>query len=285
MILLATSAEHPAGTPDDRLLLPALAARGLNARFARWDDPSAGWPDAAAVVVRSTWDYYRRVDAFGAWLGRLEAGGVRTFNSVETIRSNLDKRYLRELEAQGVRVVPTEWVEPNARVDLADVLARRGWSEAVAKPAVSAGAFETFRLTRATADRSQPRVDALARRGAVLIQPFVPEIASAGEWSLLYFGGRYSHAALKRPRAGDWRVQPRHGGSESAAPPPPAVRAAADALMRLLPSTPLYARVDGVVLSGAFHLMELELVEPALFLHADPDAPSRLADALVRELQ
>ncbi len=283
-IAFATYTGLPDGTPDDRLLLPAFAERGVDVSFAAWDDAGVEWASFDAVVVRSTWDYYRRPDDFRAWLDRLEASGAHVFNSVDTMRANVDKRYLRELEAQGIRIVDTEWIARGEVVDLDGVMARRGWSEAVVKPAVSAGAFETFRVEVGAARASQPRVDALSENGVVLIQPFLSEIADAGEWSLVYFDGRFSHATLKRARPGDFRVQLRYGGTEQAADAPPAARQAADQLVSLLPSPPLFARVDGVMLGGSFALMELELIEPALFFHCDPLAPNRFADALASRL-
>ncbi len=284
MIAFATYSGLPDGTPDDRLLLPALAERGIDVRFVAWDDAEADWTAFRCVVVRSTWDYYRRPADFLIWLDRLEAAGSRVFNSIEVMRPNVDKRYLRDLQHQGVHVVDTEWIMPGESVDLRGVMTRRGWSEAVAKPAVSAGAFETFRVSASDAASHQARLGALAERGAILVQPFLPEIAADGEWSLVYFDGRFSHATLKRAQPGDFRVQLRYGGTESGAAAPPAARLAADRLMGLLPKTPLFARVDGVMLSGAFALMELELIEPALFFHCDAFAPARFADALVNRL-
>ncbi len=283
-IAFATYAGLPDGTPDDRLLLPAFADREMSVRFVAWDDPGADWAAFGAVVVRSTWDYYRRPDDFRAWLDRLAKSGARVFNSVDTMRRNVDKRYLRDLERRGVYIVDTEWIEPGEVVDLPKVMTRRDWGEVVVKPAVSAGAFETFRLVMADARQSQSRVDALAEHGAVLIQPFLPEIASAGEWSLVYLDGQFSHATLKRAQPGDFRVQLRWGGTETATDAPPAARQAADHLMALLPRTTLFARVDGVMLGGRFALMELELIEPALFFHCDTGASARFADALVRRL-
>lgn len=284
MIAFATYSGLPEGTPDDRLLLPAFAERGVDVRFVAWDDSDADWARFDAVIVRSTWDYYRRPDDFRAWLGQLEASGARVFNSVDTMRSNIDKRYLRDLETRGIRVVDTEWVAPGEAVDVHDVMRRRGWGEVVIKPAVSAGAFETFRMEISEARASQPRIDALSERGAVLIQPFLREIAEAGEWSLVYIDGRFSHATLKRVQSGDFRVQQQYGGTERAADAPPAARQAADALAKLVPTTSLFARVDGVMLGGSFALMELELIEPALFFHCDDLAPARFVDAVIGRL-
>jgi glutathione synthase/RimK-type ligase-like ATP-grasp enzyme len=282
-IALVTYEGLPDGTADDRLLLPVLEARGLDARFVSWD-AGVDWSTFDAVVLRSTWDYYRKVDDFRAWLGRLQAAGARVFNATDTVLGNVDKRYLRDLERQGVHIVDTEWIEAGQTRDLDAVLRAHGWHEAVVKPAISAGAFETFRLALADAPHSQARVDALARRSALLLQPFLPEIAAKGEWSLVYLDGVFSHATLKRAKSGDFRVQQRWGGTEHAADAPAEVRAAANRIVSLLPDTPLFARVDGVLLGGSFALMELELIEPALFFHAAPHAADRFADALVARL-
>jgi glutathione synthase/RimK-type ligase-like ATP-grasp enzyme len=192
------------------------------------------------------------------------------------LRANLDKRYLRALESQGVAIVPTVWLEPGVPTDIAALLTRHGWTDAVVKPVVSAAAHRTHRVTAA----SQPVVDAVVGAGAAMVQPYLAEIETAGEWSVIHLGGAYSHAVRKRPRAGDFRVQPQHGGVSTREEPPGAVRAAVEQILALVPEPLLYARVDGVESGGRFLLMELELIEPRLFFVAAPDAAPRFAAAV-----
>lgn len=264
---------------DDRPLLTELWTLGLEAEAAVWDDPSVDWRRYDAAVIRSAWDYHLSPAAFLAWLARLEALGTAVWNPPAVIRANLDKSYLKELEAAGVGVVPTAWVEPGARASLDEILAERGWDEAVVKPAVSAGAFRTSRVSRGRPD-GQAALDHVLAHSAAMIQPFLPEIATEGEWSFIFIGGEFSHAVLKTPRAGDFRVQEEHGGRTERREPPPGLLIQARDAAIAGPRPWLYARVDGVRRGGDLLVVELELIEPFLFLSYAPGAAKSLAAAI-----
>lgn len=266
-VALVTHLADPALTASDERVARALAARGCEVQAAPWDDPAIDWTAFAAVVLRSPWDYTWRVASFTAWLDALEAAGVTVLNAVPVVRWNIHKRYLLELERAGIPIVPTEVLLSPSHAEVASAALRRGWPDAVLKNAIGAGA-RGVRILR-TPDY---RDEGPAPVGDVLLQPLVPEIA-AGEWSLILFGGEFSHAALKVPAKGDIRVQARYGGSTTIeSPPQPLIHSAAAALQaaatinRISLEDLLYARVDGVVVDGEFRLMELELIEPGLFL-------------------
>ena len=285
MITLAfvTCAELPELTADDRLGADTLRDAGARVRAVPWDDPRAAWDGYDAVVLRSCWDYHLRYGEFCRWVADAEARGGVLLNPPRAVLWNADKRYLRDMEARGTEIVPTEWVEPGAPGEVGSILERRGWGHAVVKPAVSASAYQTRRVTRGALPLDE---DAGAAGGvALLVQPFLREVVEDGEWSLLFFGGSFSHAVLKRPCAGDFRVQADFGGRAEAAEPPSAVVDAAARALRTAEEVvgePLaYARVDGVVSGGSFLLMELEAIEPSLFLYAHPDAPARFARAVL----
>lgn len=280
-IAFATYERAPDLTDDDRLAAEALARAGAVVEPAIWSDPDVAWAGFDLVVLRSCWDYHRREDDFRRWLGELEAGGAAPWNPAPLVRWNLDKRYLDELGGAGVPVVPTERVARGGRLELAALLARRGWDEVVVKPAVSASAWGTWRASRGSAREADERAAELLRETSLLVQPFVPEVATEGEWSLLFFGGRFSHAVLKRPKPGDFRVQADHGGSAEAASPPPRLVAAAERALSRVRWPWLYARVDGVESGGRFLLMELEMIEPALFLAHAPHAAEAFAEAIL----
>ncbi|MGH7628801.1 MAG: ATP-grasp domain-containing protein [Gemmatimonadales bacterium] len=229
--------------------------------------------------MRSTWDYHHRPLEFLRWIERAESAGARAWNPPSLLRWNLDKRYLAELGRRGVRVVPTVTVPKDSGTGVADALASAGWDDVVIKPAVSASAHGTWRVSRTGAAADAERFAALVRVGDVLIQPYLDAV-ERGEWSLCFFGGRYSHAVLKRPRAGDFRVQSELGGEVMPARPEAAVVQRAEEIVALLPTPWLYARVDACALDGALVLMELELIEPTLFFQADPAAPARFAEVL-----
>lgn len=283
-VALATSAALATLPDDDRLLIEPLARRGIAAEPVVWDDPAARWTEYDAVVIRSCWDYHERHDEFLAWVGELEAAGVPLFNPPAVVRWNADKAYLRVLEAAGTAIVPTLWTEPGEPATLAALLEEAGWDEAVVKPVVSAGARNTWRTSRAQAPGEEGRFRELAQRERLMIQPFLPEITAEGEWSLVFFGGRFSHAVVKRPRPGDFRVQEEYGGHATAAEPDPSLVAAAETAIRHAPEPCLYARVDGCVVDGRFLLMELEVLEPALFLAQAPGAAERFAEAMTEAL-
>jgi hypothetical protein len=275
-VALATCQALPDLSDDDRHALPALATRGIIGKPVVWNDPTVTWSAYDMIIIRSAWDYYHQPDEFAAWVDRLDREGLSLWNTPRVVRANLDKRYLATLANAGVPVVPTVWLDEGADVSLPDLLADRGWSEAVIKPVISAGAHRTHRVTAA----SQRLFDASVERGATMLQPYLPEIETDGEWSLIYLAGAFSHAVRKMPRKGDFRVQPQHGGLARREMPPVAVRAAADRLLSEMSDPVLYARVDGIERDDQFLLMELELIEPRLFFEYAPDACDRFAQAV-----
>jgi glutathione synthase/RimK-type ligase-like ATP-grasp enzyme len=281
-IALVTYHRLPGLSADDQLLLGSLAARGIPAEPAAWDDAAVPWGSYDALVIRSTWNYHTVFEAFGAWIDRVEALGIPLWNPPRVLRWNASKTYLRELAERGVDVVPTRWVAGDGGLKIADVLHDAGWVDAVVKPAVSASAYETWRVdaTRVTANDEARFRELCARPGGAMIQRFVPELPRDGEWSLMFVGGEYSHAVLKRPRADDFRVQHEHGGSAESLAPPAHVLETARAIMARAPANWLYARVDGVEIGGRFVLVELEMLEPSMFLAADPGAADRFAAAI-----
>ncbi len=274
----ATSAQWPHLTDDDRLAAAALRDRGVHVEPVVWTDP--GLPRVDTIVVRSTWDYHHRPGEFIAWMDRCSVAGIRLWNPAGVLRWNLDKRYLHQVEGDGVAMVPTLWADA-ACPPLARVLADRGWDDVVVKPAVSASGWRTFRASPHTAAAHERRFRETLSGGSAMIQPFLSEIAAEGEWSLVFLGGRYSHAVLKRPAPGGFLVQKEHGGSYAPATPPPAMRADAEHAIAKVPGPLLYARVDGIRRDSRLVLVELELLEPDLFLRTNPGAAERLADALI----
>lgn len=282
-IALATSEKFASLTDDDRLLMEPLRALGVSAEAAVWDGSSVEWKQYNAVILRSCWDYHLRLPEFLAWVTGLEKAGVPVWNPPGTIRWNADKSYLRNLERRGVPIVPTLW--PEAGMDLRDALRSLGWERAVIKPRVSATAHRTCLISANGAHSAQPLVDELIRGPGVMVQQFMDSIQTRGEWSLVFFAGQFSHAVVKTPKAGDFRVQHDFGGAERAAEAPSAVREAATRAIAALEDIPLYARVDGVESGGQFLLMELELIEPALFLGFAAHAPHRFAKTVADRLR
>ncbi len=279
-IALATYADAPALTPDDRLLIAPLERDGIKAAAAVWDAPNVSWSDFDAVIVRSCWDYHHKQQAFVDWIDRLELTGVALWNPPSVLRWNMNKTYLRQLRDLGIDIAPTVWLPAQSHTGLQTLLRERGWEDAVVKPVVSGSAFSTWRTSSAKADGDQPLLVSMLQRSGVMVQRFVPEIRSRGKWSLLFFDGGFSHAVLKRPSQSDYRVQREFGGSVSAAPAPASLVAWGERILDAAPGEWLYARVDVVEAEQRPILMELEMLEPELFLRYDPLAPVRFAKAI-----
>lgn len=280
-IAYVTYDQLPAGTDDDARTIPLLAARGVTAIPTIWNDPGVEWSGFDLVVIRSPWDYFIYPDAFRAWLDQLEAERIRVMNPIPILRWNMDKRYLRELADAGVNLAPTRWARRGERADLAAILREEGWAEAVVKPVVSGGAFHTERVDAGTLGPAQARLDALLGERDMMIQRYMEEIGTAGEWSLLFFNGQFSHAVIKLPAPGDFRVQSQHGGSSAVATAPAEIRQTAESILARVDSPLLYARVDGLVHEGRFMLIELEILEPSLFLDTAPGARERFVEAVL----
>ena len=211
-VAVATYAERPGLAPGEFPLARATAGT-VELVPTPWDDTQVDWSTFDAVLLRSCWDYHLRHGEFLDWLDRVEQRGQTILNPPSLVRWNSDKRYLRDLAEGGHRVVETEWIASGDDPALADRLDRRGWQQVVVKPSVSASATDTWQLHRRDADAHDARVRTLTARGAVMMQPFLPEIVERGEWSLVYFDGNFSHAVVKRPAAGEFRVQAEFGGA------------------------------------------------------------------------
>jgi glutathione synthase/RimK-type ligase-like ATP-grasp enzyme len=240
------------------------------------------WLAYGAVVLRSTWDYHHRIAEFQAWVDRMEALGTRLWNPPRILRWNSDKRYLARLTHPSLSPPPTAILERGTAVSLGALLVARGWDEAVIKPAISADGFSTEQTSRRQAAADQAVLDAMLARGDVVIQQLVPEIRSHGEISMMFFGGAFSHAVSKRPAAGEFRVQERFGGVIARTEPPPALVAHAQELLHSHAPGCLYGRVDVVAARDRFVLMEVELLEPSLYLEHHPPAARAFALAIQR---
>lgn len=265
---------------DDHSLVSALIDLGYEVQPVIWDDPSVVWSSFSRILIRSTWDYHTKIEDFKAWLDRLEASKASVWNPIPLLRWNLSKAYLRQIEAQGLRIVPTTWIEAGERCDLQAAAAAYPASEIVVKPVVSAGAYDTFRWKVEDLAAEQALMDRLTAKQAMMLQPFLPAFVTEGEYSFLFFGGQFSHALQKQPKDGDFRVQEVHGGRSILAKPPVSWIAEASAYLRTIQPTPLYARIDLVRHHDRLHLVEIELIEPSLFFSLDPPSALRLASAI-----
>lgn len=269
---------------DDGYLAAALSQRGFSSRRVDWSDPAVDWAKFRCAVFRTTWDYFHRFNEFSRWLERV-ACETRLVNDLTLVRWNLDKHYLGDLERRGVNVVPTIFLEQGAVAPFVELLNRLGVAEAVVKPCVSGAARHTYRVRRENAVEIDRVMRPVWEAESLLIQPFQASVLERGESSLMVFEGRYSHAVLKRPKPGDFRVQDDHGGTVVDYEPTSAEVAAAEQAIAACESRPVYGRVDLVRdNSGRFAVSELELIEPELWLRRHPSSADLFAAALVNWL-
>jgi glutathione synthase/RimK-type ligase-like ATP-grasp enzyme len=283
-VALATYRSAPHLAPDDQLLPPALATLGISGEPVVWSDHSERWTEFDAVVIRSCWDYHLHFADFLAWLARLDTADVAVWNSPSLVRWNADKRYLLDLARRGVATIPTMIVPHGRATDVESFAIAESWTRFVLKPTVSASGYETHALSIPLDDAARGAIARVTTIGDALLQPFVDEVSRNGEYSFTFIDGSFSHATLKRATPGEFRVQTEHGGSVEPVDAPRTLIEQATHVLHALPEAPLYARVDGIARGSAFLLMELELIEPNLFLGESSDAADRLAAAIARRL-
>lgn len=269
---------------EDAILASALAAYGIETSRVSWSRADIEWSSFDAALLRTTWDYFDRFEEFSNWLTRVGAA-TRLFNPPALIRWNLDKHYLRDLDARGVPVVPTVFVERGSAATLAELVRMHGYDELVLKPAVSGAARHTYRIDARTIAAHEPLLAERLSEEAMLVQPFLPSILEHGEITLVAIDGRVTHGLRKRAKPGDFRVQDDHGGTVHPHEPTPEEIDLAERALAACDPRPVYGRVDMVRdARGALVVMELELVEPELWFRLAPAAATRLASALARAL-
>ena len=279
MRIALVTCERPVTRDDDLdFVVPALRRRGVDVETPAWTNASVDWDTFDLIVLSSTWDYHRREAEFRKWVKRVERGG-RLRNPGPTVAWNADKRYLRELEEAGIPTIPTIWTEPGSEDEIERTVAELGWGDVIVKPVVDLGAERLARVETAMVARILRSLDAPG-----MAQPFLDSVETVGELSLVFIGGELSHAVRKAPARGDFRVQSQYGGLQQRIDAPAAVLDVAAAALEAAPGDPLYARVD-VIYDRTRRplLIELELIEPNLFLGLAPGAGEAMARAILAE--
>ncbi|MBV8749246.1 MAG: hypothetical protein JO103_05995 [Candidatus Eremiobacteraeota bacterium] len=285
VVILTCAMFADAPEDDDAALAEALRRRGIDVRFQVWDDP-APLRDAETVIVRSTWDYHLRHLAFNERIDAIAREHL-LINDVEMIHWNIDKRYLLDVAEAGVPIVPTVMIVPCNPPDVGGIMRRNGWSAAVVKPSVGANSEDvTFVASLDDEDRAWDAAVNLQRRSNVLVQEFMPNVRTSGEHALIYIDGVFSHVVRKKPFDS---LPPGEKVQTVRAEADDALRALGASALRFVEErfgTPAYARIDAVRdPHDRWRIMEVELIEPSLYLNATPDAADRLADAVVRRMR
>lgn len=285
---------EPPFTPDDQLLVDELRRRGHQVSPVVWGGDTTGLANRFdRILVRSPWDYMDsdvQRQGFLRWLEQLASTGLAVDNELPLMLWLMDKSYLLDFEATGVPVVPTCLVSQGEAFSLEPFVTRHG--RAVIKPAVSAaGAGLEFLRDKEAARAFQQEFTERCQQGAHLVQPFLPEIQTHGEWSLVYFDGVFSHGIHKVPARGEILVHAERGGSLHFADPPEAVRQAGDRAAAAVPTAfanrrnhacrmPLYVRIDIIETGAGGLLSECEGVEPELFFRARAGSTGQFASLM-----
>ena len=269
---------------EQELLKSAFESQGLKVDITYWDNPSYEWQQTKSVLFRTVWDYFERFDEFWDWLEQVKTK-TRLINSYELIKWNIDKHYLRDLKNNGIQVVPTYFADRGNNISLQEIANLNDWKHIVIKPAISASAFNTYKIINDEIEQKEQLFHELLQTHDMLVQPFFPTISELGEASLMVFGGKFTHAILKKAKAGDFRVQDDFGGTVHDYNPTQEEIKFAEKVFQSCTSLPIYGRVDIVWDSNRqIYLSELEIIEPELWIRNRPESALNIAKTVKKLL-
>jgi hypothetical protein len=264
---------------DYHLAIPPLEALGWELQCVPWRS-APDWNNFDAVYICTPWDYPEHVAEFMRVLETIDASRATLYNDLEIARWNLEKDYLQDVEARGDDIVPSTWYNDFDADAVPGFFAEHAVDRVVIKPVIGANAKDTFVLKKPVEQGLLTTLQATFSGRRFFVQPFIENIQSEGEYSLFFFNGEYSHAIQKIPKAGDFRVQEEHGAAIVPVSPPAGLRETAHRVFSHISPLPVYGRGDWVRgPDGRFLLMELELIEPSLYLRTDSGAAARFAAA------
>ncbi|MEM7230369.1 MAG: hypothetical protein AAF432_16305 [Planctomycetota bacterium] len=283
-VRIATCAEIPDLTTDDRVIVSALRDHGFTVEVSVWDDASIDWSDTRLCVVRNTWDYHKKLDSFNAWLLKTDLV-CPILNGLDTMLWNSIKWYLHELKNRGVPIIDTIWIRQGQTIEVEEMLAKLSSDEIVIKPTIGATAHLAARLRRDDAAAVADHLRAVLGHADAMVQPFIPSVLETGEISIMVFDGVFSHAVRKKPKQGDYRVQDDFGGSIERYEPDAQQISLAEHIAGEVREC-AYARIDLVQDdAGAWRVIEVEMIEPALYLAYGDHALRDFIETITSRLQ
>lgn len=269
---------------EDRLLAEAFERKGLKVSRTNWDNSHFDWTQTRFVIFRTTWDYFDRFDEFETWLNRVQQL-TTLINPKELIYWNIDKFYLRDLASKGVNLPPTIFIERGENSSLTELLSDSNWDEVILKPSVSGAARHTYRFKKEDCAQHEPIFKELVAKERMLLQEFQTNILTRGEVAFMVFGGKYSHAVLKKAKSGDFRVQDDFGGTVHPYEANEDEIAFIEKTISACAPVPLYARVDVIWDNNSeLCLGELEMIEPELWFRMNDQSADRLAEEVFKLL-
>lgn len=267
---------------EDVLLLDFLKEKGMDIHREVWTNPSVNWAEYDLILIKAPWDYHENITAFYSWLDKLKSLSIPLLNPYKIIKWNSDKHYLLDIAIAGLNIITTLFLEKNAKLQPEYLFRQLNSEKLIVKPCISAGAKNTFVLTPENFSIHQNKIEDLLKNEALLVQPFIQEVETDGEWSFIFLDGKFSHSVLKKPRSGDFRVQHTFGGTIHLNKIEEEHIKTAKSFVDRFAKGCLYARVDGVLVNNEFLLMELELIEPFLFLSYNPLGFDNYYSALIK---
>ncbi len=264
---------------EDNLLINGFKAQGFQASPVVWSDPTVDWNQFDIALIRSTWDYLDASEHFLNVLAKIESSSCKLFNPLSAVRWNMDKHYLFDLEKLGVPIIPTYRMSDVEPGTLHELFAENQWQTVILKPIIGLAGSNIDRVPLDRLENTLANLRADQPLSEYLIQPFIENIITEGEWSFIYFNRQLSHVLLKKPAPNDYRVQGIYGGTIQPSEPQSHDLLQAEAVLAALPLDILYARLDFVRMDGQMSVMEVELIEPIFSFNLVPESIVRLVHA------
>ena len=262
----------------DNLIINPLREFGWDCDFVSWESRNIDWDQYKSVIIRSTWNYQEKFENFIKVLSEIDTSSAFLYNSIDIVKWNINKQYLNDLEEKKIEIVPSMFYMNFNSKEIYELFSSFNSKKLIIKPCISANADSTYILDQNSFNDIIDTLKVFFKKREFIIQPFIENIKFEGEYSLIFFGNKLSHALLKTPRNGDFRVQEEHGGILK-----PIINPEIDLIkfgervIENLPEPCLYSRVDIVKHNNKFLLMEVELIEPSLYFNMDSKSSSRFA--------
>jgi glutathione synthase/RimK-type ligase-like ATP-grasp enzyme len=266
---------------EDQLVRASLEKRGLKVHRTNWDDKHFDWGKTRYALFRTTWDYFDRFQAFNEWLGWVR-NKTKLINPYSLIQWNIDKSYLFELRKKGIPIPPSTFIPAGITKNLMDIVQEHSWDRFILKPAIAGAARHTYLFDKKDVNNYESIFKTLIKVENMILQEYQEQITSKGEITLMMFGSQYSHAVIKKAKAGDFRVQDDFGGSVAPYRASPDSKALALKAIEACPVLPAYGRVDMMWDNhDELCISELELIEPELWFRLHPEAADQMASSII----
>ncbi len=283
-IAILTCQDIPNLNESDQLLIPELMKKNIVAKAVIWNDSSINWQDFDVLIFRNTWDYYEKQTEFDLWLEKIEKLGVRTLNPISIINQNKHKFYLKDFEKQGIKILPTVFIDKTENLNLSSIIPKN-WEKAVIKPAYSGGSYQTQLFDIKDIDIINEEYISIASKKELLLQEFMPEIKTLGETSFIFFNKKFSHAVNKQAVNGDFRIQKQFGGIYTSTECDSEIIEKAQKIVNTFSEDLMYCRVDGIIIDNELHLMEVECIEPDLYFNLAEGSINKFVDAILDKIK